>query len=93
MKRAGLCVRTLAGAAALLPLGGCGGHDAPSYVIVGAYFPEWMLCALIGVVGGIGARSLLVATGLADALPLQLFVCAAIGLIIAIGAWLLLFGR
>ena len=51
-----------------------------------------MFCALIGIVGGIAARAVFVATGLADVLPYQLFLCTAVGLILALGAWLIWFG-
>jgi hypothetical protein len=52
-----------------------------------------MFCAVIGIVGAIAARGLLVATGLNRVLPYQLFVCSAFGVIIAALAWLLWFGQ
>ena len=27
-----------------LPLAGCGAAGAPSFILVGAYFPDWMFC-------------------------------------------------
>jgi YtcA family len=74
-------------------LAGCASHGAPTYPIVGAFFPGWMFCAVIGIVGAIAARGLLVATGLNRVLPFQLFVCSAFGVIIAALAWLLWFGQ
>ncbi len=85
---------TLPGVAvAALALGGCAVSGAPSYTLFGAFFPAWMFCAAIGLLGAIGARIAFVATGLANILPFQLFVCAAIGLCLALLAWLIWFGR
>jgi hypothetical protein len=53
---------------------------APSFMIVGSYFPGWMFCALIGIVSTIAVRVSFVASGLANVLPFQLLVCSAIGL-------------
>ncbi|MCP5433814.1 MAG: hypothetical protein H6923_11150 [Alphaproteobacteria bacterium] len=72
-----------------LALGGCG---APSFDFFGAYFPAWMLCALAGIASALVARAAFVATGAAKRLPFQLFLCTAIGVIVAIVVWLLLFG-
>ena len=55
-------------------LGGCEVGGAPSFVIAGSYFPGWMLCALVGIVAGNPVRTGFVASGLANVLPLQLFV-------------------
>ena len=74
-------------------LDGCGGRGAPSFVIVGSYFPGWMVCALIGIAVAIMARIGFVTTGLASVLPYQLFVCTAIGLCGALAVWLLWFGQ
>ncbi len=72
---------------------GCDVRGAPSFVIAGSYFPGWMLCALIGIVAAIAVRVGFVVTGLARVLPLQLFVCSAIGLCGGLLAWLLWFGH
>ena len=61
----------------------CGCTGAPSIPIAGAYFPAWLLCALIGVLGAAIARALFVMSGVAQLLPLQLFVCSAIGAAVA----------
>ena len=79
--------------AILVGLGGCAAQGAPSFILFGAYFPAWMLCAVIGIAGALAARIGMVTTGLSDTLPFQLFVCTSIGLIAAISAWLLWFGR
>ena len=51
-----------------------------------------MLCALIGIAAGTVARIFFVAKGLTESLPFQLLLCTAIGVIIAVLAWILLFG-
>jgi len=78
---------------ASLCLDGCASGGAPTYSIVGAFFPGWMFCAVLGIVGAIAARGLFVATGLNRALPFQLFVCSSLGVIIAVLAWIYWFGQ
>jgi len=77
---------------AALALGGCS-TGAPSFDLFGAFFPAWLLCTVIGIVGAIATRAGFVGTGLSNLVPFQLFVCTAIGLIVAILTWLLWFGR
>jgi hypothetical protein len=74
-------------------LGGCEVRGAPSFVIAGSYFPGWMFCAVIGIISAIAIRIGFVASGLANVLPFQLFVCSAIGLCCGLLAWLLWFGH
>jgi YtcA family len=74
-------------------LSGCAVRGAPSFVIAGSYFPGWMFCALVGIVLAIAVRIGFVTSGLASVLPLQLFVCSAIGLCCGLLAWLLWFGQ
>jgi len=78
---------------ASLCLSGCTSGGAPTYSIVGAFFPGWMFCALLGIVGAISARGIFVATGLNRKLPFQLFVCSSLGVIIAVLAWIYWFGQ
>jgi hypothetical protein len=61
---------------------------APSIEVAGAYFPAWLACALAAVVGAIVARTAMVVTGLAQVMPLQLFVCISIGLLVAALVWI-----
>jgi len=76
-----------------LALGGCAERGAPTFTIAGAYFPAWMVCALIGIVAAIAARAGFIVSGVANALPFQLFVCIAIGVCAALLAWLIWFGQ
>lgn len=71
-----------------LPLQGCSGVGAPSYAIFGAYFPLWLLSAMIGAVGALVAHRLFVVMGWSSWLPLQLSVCVAIGVMVAVTVWL-----
>jgi hypothetical protein len=74
-------------------LGGCSSGGAPSFDMFGAFFPAWLLCGVIGVIGAGIARAAFVSTGLSDTLPYQLAVCLAIGVIAAVLVWLVGFGR
>jgi len=88
----GTCILTLIFLVSVV-LEGCTGRGAPTYPFVGAFFPGWMLCAVIGIAGALAARGLLAATGLHRVLPFQLFVCSSIGVIIAALTWILWFGQ
>lgn len=76
-----------------IALSGCTDRSAPMLAIVGAYFPAWMLCALLGILVAIGARAGFVVSGLAGIVPFQLFVCASIGVCAGLLVWLLWFGQ
>lgn len=69
----------------------CTSGGAPSFELFGAYFPAWMFCGVIGIIGALIARAIFVATSVAEALPHQLTLCTGIGLIVALGVWLLFF--
>jgi hypothetical protein len=71
-------------------LTGCGA--SPSLTVVGSYFPAWLACGVIGVIAAIVARIIFVSTGLADVLPLQLYLCAAIGALVACIVWIIWVG-
>lgn len=81
-------LRVAAVLAPALPLAGCASRGAPSYVLFGAYFPLWLVSAIVGVIGAIVAHRVFVATGWAATVPYQLAVCTAIGLVVAVIVWL-----
>ncbi len=85
-------IRITACFVAFSSLGGCGLSGAPSFSLFGAFFPAWLLCAVLGIFCAILTRALFVATGLAQTIPLQLFLCTAIGLLFGALMWLLFFG-
>jgi hypothetical protein len=60
---------------------------APAFPVAGAYFPAWMLCALLGIAAAIAARAVFSGLGLDAMLPAKLFVYASIGLIAGIALW------
>jgi hypothetical protein len=72
-------------------LTGCSLVGAPSFELFGAYFPAWMLCALIGVVGAAVTRVLLTTPAVNVVIPFQLAVCTAVGVIAALLSWMVLF--
>lgn len=77
----------------ILPLSGCESEGAPSLILFGAYFPAWLLCAVVGVLGAVLMRLVMVRFGLSSVLPQQLAICASVGLIVAVALWRLWFGR
>ena len=72
-------------------LDGCTAARAPSYEFFGAFFPAWMLCALAGILGAAAARAVFSRPRLAGAVPYQLAVCTAVGVIVALLIWLIFF--
>jgi YtcA family len=86
-------VRTLVLALPLLSLGGCSEAGAPTLDIFGAFFPAWLLCAVLGIFVALGARTFFAARNLIDVLPFQLLVCTSLGVIFALLVWLICFGR
>lgn len=89
----GAFTRAALWASVSLGLSGCAVRGATSYSLFGAFFPAWMFCALAGILGAAAARIGFVASGLSRVVPFQLFVCASIGVVIALLAWLVWFGR
>jgi hypothetical protein len=76
-----------------MTLTGCSEGSAPSFDLFGAFFPAWLFCGVIGVAGAVVARVVFVSTGLANALPYQLAVCTAVGVITSLLVWLVGFGH
>jgi hypothetical protein len=64
---------------------------APSFELFGAFFPAWMLCALLGIFGAAATRVALATSPLNDAIPFQLAVCTAVGVIVGLLVWMILF--
>jgi hypothetical protein len=91
IKRRPICAGVLA--LPLLSLGGCSEASAPSFDIFGAFFPAWLLCAVLGIFIALGTRILFSARNLTDVLPFQLSVCTSLGAIFALVLWLICFGR
>jgi YtcA family len=64
---------------------------APSFELFGAFFPAWMLCALIGIVAAAITRLVLTTPTFNGTLPFQLAVCTASGVIAGLFVWTILF--
>lgn len=72
-------------------LTGCAVAGAPSYELFGAFFPAWMLCALVGVIGAATTRVVLTTATFRDSIPFHLAVCTAVGVILGLLVWMILF--
>ncbi|QBL92846.1 hypothetical protein KSAC_06000 [Komagataeibacter saccharivorans] len=75
-----------------LLLGGCAFRGAPSFPVVGAYFPAWMVCGLTGVAVSLGLRVVFVLIGVDAILSFRLFTYVALGILAALAVWLVAFG-
>lgn len=55
---------------------------APAIPFFGAYFPSWLLCTFLGILGAVAVRLVFVRLGIDDALParLPIYVCVAAGI-------------
>lgn len=73
----------------VLPLAGC--QQAPSFNILGSFFPAWLLCVTLGILLTAGTRFLLLAVHLEQALspPIVMYPCLAA--LFTFGLWLLFF--
>ena len=61
---------------------------APSIVVFGSYFPAWIVCAIVGVVGAVIARFILARLGVDEFLPLRLVVYLCLAIVFGLGVWL-----
>ncbi|WP_337262532.1 MULTISPECIES: YtcA family lipoprotein [unclassified Serratia (in: enterobacteria)] len=77
----------------VIVLSGCTVKEAPSFSLLGSYFPAWMACAFIGIIAAIMARILFIRVGIDEALPWRLFVYVCLALAVAFICSLLLFTR
>jgi hypothetical protein len=72
-----------------LVLGGC--QRVPSINLVGAYFPSWMLCVLVGIGLTLVSRWLFVAAGVDESIGPRGVVYPGLALAFSLGTWLLFF--
>jgi len=66
---------------------------APAISLFGAYFPAWLLCAFIGVIGAVLVRVAFIRVGLDDMFPVRLPVYVAVAVIIGLLVSFFGFGR
>ena len=73
----------------MLPLAGC--QQAPSFNVLGSFFPAWLICLALGILLAAGTRFLLLAVHLGEALspPIVMYPCLAA--LFTFGLWLLFF--
>lgn len=90
-RRARLC--RMAPLVILVAVAGCAPLGAPAIPLFGAYFPAWLLCAFIGVIGAALVRVVFVAIGLDDLFPIRLPVYVAVAVIIGLLVSFFGFGR
>jgi hypothetical protein len=77
-------------ASAVLPLAaGC--SRAPTFNILGSFFPSWILCALIGIVLAVIVRSFFVRIKLEPQLSPLIVVYPCLALFFTFTVWLLFF--
>lgn len=76
-----------------LALAGCGAPASPSLPLFGAYFPSWLICGAIGVLGALAGRVLFIRLGVDEGLPLRSLVYICLALLVAFAAALLIYGR
>lgn len=65
----------------------------PSLNVFGTFFPSWMLCALVGVVGAALAHRGFAAAGLEPFLKPRLLVYPSLSLALTFACWLVWFGN
>ncbi|PXV59869.1 YtcA family uncharacterized protein [Dyella sp. AtDHG13] len=79
---------TLVVAGALL----CACSQSPSRNILGSYFPTWMLCALVGIVGTFVLRAVLAKADIDKDLPVPVLVYLSVWIAITLAVWLFWLG-
>lgn len=73
----------------MLPLAGC--QQAPSFNILGSFFPAWLLCVTLGILLAAGTRFLLLAVHLEEALSPPILMYPCLTALFTFGLWLLFF--
>jgi hypothetical protein len=85
------CARAVPLAAIVMT--GCAEVRAPSIPLFGAYFPAWLACVVVGILGAVLLRVVFVLVGIDDRLPLRLLVYVSLAAAIAFATSLTFFGR
>ncbi len=82
--RSGFCVALIAG------LSGC--QRAPSFSLLGSFFPVWLFCAMAGILLAFLVHLLLLRLRWDDQLAPSLLVWPALATLFSLGLWLVFFG-
>jgi hypothetical protein len=80
---------SLTGIGSLLLLGGCG--RAPSFNILGSFFPAWLLCIVAGILLAVAAHWLLVRVQLDKEIVWSIVVYPCLAMFFAFTLWLIFF--
>ncbi len=75
--------------AAILTTAGC--SRAPTFNILGSFFPAWILCGVIGIVLTVGVRLLFVRANFEKELSPLILVYPCLALFFTFTTWLLFF--
>jgi hypothetical protein len=75
--------------AAMLLLAGC--SRAPSFTILGSFFPSWILCGVIGILLTVGSRLLFIRIKLEEQLSPLILVYPCLAAFFTFTLWLLFF--
>jgi hypothetical protein len=75
--------------AAILLLAGC--SRAPTFNILGSFFPSWILCGVIGILLTVGSRLLFVRIKLEEQLSPLILVYPCLAAFFTFTLWLLFF--
>jgi YtcA family len=78
-----------ASTAAMLIVTGC--SRAPSFNILGSFFPSWLLCGIIGILLAVAARLFFVRIKLEDQLSPLILVYPCLAAFFTFTLWILLF--
>ncbi|MCF7984162.1 MAG: DUF1656 domain-containing protein [Thiohalocapsa sp.] len=65
---------------------------SPALPFYGAYFPSWLICAVVGILGTVLVRTLLIRLGVDAGIPLRTLVYLALASLIASTLALTVFG-
>jgi hypothetical protein len=81
----------MAGAGAILLLPALGCSRAPTFSILGSFFPAWILCGILGILLTVVARVFLVRTKFEQELSPLIVVYPCLALFFTFSIWLLFF--
>ena len=76
--------------APVVALTGC--ERAPSFSIAGSFFPDWILCCLVGILMAVGAYRLFVGLKMEGNVQPAILIYPCIALSSAVTLWLAIFG-
>jgi len=75
----------------LAPLFLTGCRGAPSINVLGSFFPSWMLCMALGLIGALVFRQIVIKTNIEPHLVSRPLVYLCLWGLITLSSWLLLF--